>query len=177
LTKRISIWKEGIMAEYDELRPADRTERSSDKIRDDIAARRESISQTVDLLGERIHDTLDWKGYVARYPYVAIGVAAGAGLILSGLFKRKATPTERIVNALVDKIDELGDDLRTSARRLIIKHAAPDLFRGTLYGIAGRALMQYLHNRTAPVEGNGANLSAETEWRDPHRTTSTPTMS
>ncbi len=165
------------MAEYDELRPADRSGRSSEKIRDDIAARRESISQTVDLLGEKIHDTLDWKGYVARYPYVAMGVAVGAGLVLSGLFKRKATPTERLVDALVDKIDELGDDLRSSARRLIIKHAAPGLFRGTLYGLAGKVLMQYLHNRTTHMEGNGANLSAGAEWMDPRHSTSTPTMS
>jgi ElaB/YqjD/DUF883 family membrane-anchored ribosome-binding protein len=166
--------KEGIMAEHDDLGAA---ERSSDEIRDDIAAQRESISQTVGLLGERIHETLDWKAYVARYPYVAVGVAVGAGLILSGLFKRKASPTERIVDALIDKAEELGDDLRRSARRLIIKHAAPGLFRGTLYGLAGRALMQYLHNRAIHAEGNGANLSSETEWRDPRRTTSMPTMS
>jgi hypothetical protein len=162
------------MAEQDELRPMNGSERSSAEIRDDIAARRESISLTVGRLGEKIHEALDWKGYVARYPYAAVGVAVGTGLILSGLFKRKATPTERLVNALIDKAEQLGDDLRLAAGRLILKNAAPGLFRGSLYGLAGKALMQYLQNRAAPAEGNGANPSAEAPWRDSRSTTSTP---
>lgn len=138
--------------------------RSSADIRNDIAARRDSISQTVGRLGERIHETLDWKGYVGRYPYAAIGVALGAGLIVGSLLKRRATPTERIMNALVDKAGELGDDLRGSAQKLIMRTAAPGLFRGAIYGIAGRALMQYLEHRAAHAEGNGASRSAEPEW-------------
>lgn len=44
------------------------SDRSAVAIRQDIAAKRESISETVDKLGDRIHETLDWREYVAEYP-------------------------------------------------------------------------------------------------------------
>ncbi len=150
----------------DNSQPSGGSERSSAEILDDIAARRESISETVGQLGERIHETLDWKGQVARHPYISVGIAVGTGLIISGFFKRKPSPTERLVDALVDRVEELGEDMLRSARRMIIKSAAPGLFRAALYGMAGRALMQYLHNRNTHVEGNGANPSPRAEWKD-----------
>ena len=161
------------MAERNDSKSANGLERSSNEIRNDIAARRESISQTVGQIGEKIHETLDWKGYVARYPYAAIGLAVGTGFLLSGLLRRRPSPTQRIVDALVEKAEELGDDLRDSARRMIIKTAAPSLFRGAIYGIAGKALMLYLQNRAAHVEGNGGNFSHE-DLRDIRRNPSTP---
>ena len=57
-------------------------DRSAVAIRGDIAAKRESISETVDKLGERIQETFDWHEYVAEYPGVALGLAAGAGFLL-----------------------------------------------------------------------------------------------
>lgn len=146
------------------------SERSADEIRNDIAARRESIARTVDKLGERIHETLDWKGYIGRNPYLSIGIAVGAGVIAGAMLGRRRTPSERIVDALVDKVSELGDDLRESARKVFIRTAAPGLFRGTIYGLAGKALMQYLQSRAAHAEGNG--LAPESGWRD---TRSAPT--
>ena len=161
------------MAEKDESTPghSDSSERSSAKIRNDIAARRESISQTVDQLGERIHEVFDWKGYVRRYPYEAVGVAFGTGLVVATLLRRKSSPMDRVVDALVDRVEELGDGLRKSVGRVIMKTAAPGLLRGTLYGLAGKALIQYLQNRVAPAEGNGANLSPGTDWREMRRPT------
>jgi len=140
-------------------------DRSSTEIRDDIAAKRESISRTVGRLGERIHESLDWREHVARYPYVAVGAAVGAGLLLSTLFKKKRSPMDRVVDVLVDRADQMGEDLRKSVGRLVMKTAAPGLIRGTIYGLAGKALMQYLQARAAAAEGNGAHLSADTEWR------------
>ena len=150
-------------------------ERSSDEIRNDIAARRESITHTVGQIGDKIHQAMDWKGYVERYPYAAIGLAVGTGLVIGGLLRRKRSPTERIVDALVDKAEELGDNLRDSARKLIFKTAAPSLFRGTVYGIAGKVLMQYLQNRAAHAAGNGGSPSQPDEWRSStHHINNTP---
>jgi ElaB/YqjD/DUF883 family membrane-anchored ribosome-binding protein len=153
------------------------SERSSTDIRNDIAARRESITQTVDQLGEKIHEALDWRGYVKRYPYASIGLAVGTGFVVSRIFKKQPSPMDRLVDAVSDRAERLGEDLRKSASRLIMKTVAPGLVRGTLYGIAGKALMQYLHNRAAHAEGNGANLSPETDWRDLHSTNPTSTPS
>jgi hypothetical protein len=152
-------------------------ERSSTEIRNDIAARRESITQTVDQLGEKLHEALDWRGYVRRYPYATVGLAVGTGFLVSRIFKKKPSPLDRLVEAVSDRAQQLGEDLRKSATKLIMKSFAPGLFRGTLYGIAGKALMQYLHDRMTHAEGNGANLSPETDWRDMHHSTPASTSS
>lgn len=86
--------------------------RTAEAIRQDIAAKRESISDTVDRLGERIHETFDWRSYVAQYPIAALGVAVGAGLLVSGIFKRKPTPRERIMEAFSETLEDLTDRLR-----------------------------------------------------------------
>src|SRR2546423_14583217 len=82
-------------------------ERSAEAIRQDIAAKRDSISETVDKLGERIQETLDWREYVGKYPWLALGLAAGAGVIVAGLFKHEPTPRERILEAVA----EVGGDV------------------------------------------------------------------
>jgi len=166
------------MAEKDESSPGKPggTERSSTDIMNDIAARRESITQTVDQLGEKIHEVFDWRGYVRRYPYASLGLAVGTGFVVSRIFKKKSSPLDRLVDAVSDRAEKLGEDLIKSASKMIMKTAAPGLFKGTIYGIAGKALMQYLQNRAAHVEGNGASLSPE-DWRDFHRTNSASTPS
>ena len=113
------------MAERTDLIPqkqeADRA-RSAREIREDIAAKRESISETVDRLGERIHERLDWRSYVADYPYVALGAAAGAGFLLSGLFKRRPSPRERIIDAVADTLEDITDRVRGNLDDVIRKN-------------------------------------------------------
>src|SRR3954470_22604521 len=87
----------------------DADDRSAREIRQDIAAKRETISETVDKLGERIHETLDWREYVAEYPVVALGLAAGAGFVVSGIFKRNPSPQERIFDAVADLTENMTD--------------------------------------------------------------------
>jgi ElaB/YqjD/DUF883 family membrane-anchored ribosome-binding protein len=166
----------GKMAEKGDLKPGG-LNRSSDEILGDIAAKRESISDAVGQLGERIQETLDWKVYVRRYPYTAIGTALGAGFLLAFALtkKRRMSPVERVTEVLAEKAAEFGEDLRKSARNMIVRTAAPSLFRGTIYGLAGKALMQYLQNRIIMAE-DGSKVS-EVEWErsQPH-TSSPPTI-
>lgn len=89
-------------------------ERSAEEIRQDIASKRESISETVDKLGDRIHQTLDWREYIADYPYVALGAAALVGCMFAGIFKRRPSPRERIYDALAESIEDVRDNLRSS---------------------------------------------------------------
>src|SRR5437870_13752884 len=85
------------------------SERSAVEIRQDIAAKRESISETVDKLGERIHETFDWHEYVAEYPAVAMGLAAGAGCLGAGIFKRRPSPQDRTLDAMADLREHMTD--------------------------------------------------------------------
>lgn len=94
-------------------------ERSAHEIRQDIAAKRETISETVDKLGERIHQTLDWREYIAKSPAVALGLAAGVGFLLAGLFKRKQTPQERIMAAIAEITEDLTDRISDVAGDVI----------------------------------------------------------
>jgi ElaB/YqjD/DUF883 family membrane-anchored ribosome-binding protein len=94
-------------------------DRSAREIREDIAAKRETISETVDKLGERIHQTLDWREYVAEYPAVALGLAAGVGFLVSGIFKREPSPQERIMDAVADITDDLTDRISDVAGDVI----------------------------------------------------------
>ncbi|MFL6275655.1 MAG: hypothetical protein ACJ74G_10755 [Blastocatellia bacterium] len=87
-------------------------ERSAEAIRQDIAAKRDSISETVDKLGERIQETLDWREYIGKYPWLAIGLAAGAGFIVAGLFKHEPTPRERIMDAVAEIAEDFADRAR-----------------------------------------------------------------
>ena len=93
----------------------DEDTRSAEAIRQAIAAKRDTISETVDKLGDRIHETLDWREYIADYPVVAIGLAAGIGFLVSGIFKHRPTPQERIMDAVADITEDLTDRVSSVA--------------------------------------------------------------
>jgi hypothetical protein len=86
--------------------------RTAENIRGDIAATRENISETVDRLTDRVQETFDWRSYVQRYPVVAVGAAAGAGLLLSAAFRRRRSPQDRIVEALAESVEDATARLR-----------------------------------------------------------------
>ena len=81
-------------------------ERSSDEIRQQIAATRDSITETVDELSSRVQRTFDWKTYIAEYPLAVTGAAAGLGLLLGYMAKPSVTPQARIHDALADLIED-----------------------------------------------------------------------
>jgi ElaB/YqjD/DUF883 family membrane-anchored ribosome-binding protein len=87
-------------------------ERSAEAIRQDIAAKRDSISDTVDRLGERIQETFDWREYIGKYPWVALGLAAGVGFLVAGIFKRQPSPRERIMDAVAEVTEDFTDRIR-----------------------------------------------------------------
>jgi hypothetical protein len=84
-------------------------DRSADKIRQDIAAKRESITETVERIGDTVNRTLDWRTYAADYPLVTLGAAAGLGFLLARMFTPRPTPRERIMEALADSVEDLKD--------------------------------------------------------------------
>ncbi|MCI0423127.1 MAG: DUF3618 domain-containing protein [Acidobacteria bacterium] len=126
--------------------------RSAEEIRKDIAARRDSITETVDKLSDRIHRKFDWRTYINDYPLVVLGVAAGLGFLLYRTFKHRPTPGERIKDALADSVEEIAGQFRnriedlTSPRQFglgrtikaaatgAITKAAADYVRKSVYG-------------------------------------------
>ncbi len=118
-------------------------ERSSEDIRQDIAKGEETLSQTVDQIGERIKETLDWREYIRESPYLAMGAAVGAGYLASQMFPRRVTtPMERIMDAMVGHgRDALGG--------VIVGAAGPSLIKATLLGIVTKAAAAWIKNAIA----------------------------
>jgi ElaB/YqjD/DUF883 family membrane-anchored ribosome-binding protein len=133
----------------------DSDERSVDEIRRHIAEERENISDTVDKLGGRLQQAFDWREYVAQYPAVALGLAAGTGILLSAVFKHEPTPRERIMDAVADLTDDLTDRLSDVAgdvitRRLIpkrtVKAAATAMVARAAFDLARREVTEAVAN-------------------------------
>jgi ElaB/YqjD/DUF883 family membrane-anchored ribosome-binding protein len=140
-------------------------ERSAREIRQDIAAKRESISETVDKLGERIQETLDWREYVAEYPYVALGAAAGLGFLVSAIFKPRPTPQERIVDALADLIEDGTGRLRDSLGDVVPKKMGPGkTLKAALTAALTKAALDYGKKR---LSGTFSSEGSHVQTRQP----------
>ena len=114
-------------------------ERSTENIRHDIAKREEKISRTVEEIGERIKEKLDWREYVKDSPYVAMGAALGLGYLASGMFIRSATPMERIMRPITREVRDSLGALRAEA-------TGPGLITAALLGIATKAIAGWIKN-------------------------------
>jgi len=128
-------------------------ERSAEEIRQDIAARRESITDTVDRLSDRFQQTLDWRAYVSDYPLAALGVAAGLGFLAARIIKPRPSAGKRIKNALAYGIEDLAGRFRHQ-----LEHVAPNrsgsglgrTVKAALAGLVTKAATDYLQDRFGP---------------------------
>jgi ElaB/YqjD/DUF883 family membrane-anchored ribosome-binding protein len=123
-------------------------ERSAEDIRHDIAKEEEGISRTVEEIGERIKEKLDWREYVKDSPYVALGAAVGLGYVASGMFIRRATPMERIMRSIAREVRDSLGTLRAEA-------AGPGLIKAALLGIATKAVAGWIKNTTSKAITSG----------------------
>lgn len=131
-------------------------ERTTEEIRQDIAKSEQNISQTVDQISERIKEKLEWRRYVKESPYWALGAAAGLGYLASGMFKKRTTPVERIM-------DSIADRARDSLGGVVAGAAGPGLIKMILLGVATKAAAGWLKNATATaVTSSGAEARTET---------------
>jgi hypothetical protein len=133
-------------------------DRSAQEIRRDIAAKRESISATVERLNDHVETALDWRTYVADYPFVALGAAGGLGFLVSRVFTRPPTATDRIIDALTDGLDLLplnrrgvGGAVKAAATAMITK-AIADYAIEKLGGQAARTLSRSGRNQELSAE-------------------------
>jgi hypothetical protein len=80
----------------------------------------------------------DWREYVYRYPYLALGAAASAGYLVSRFFRHIATPRERIMNAFGGTLEEITDNLKYSFGT---KPTQPAIQRGSVSGMLTKAIV------------------------------------
>jgi len=139
------------MAEKDDLRRDN--DRTSADIREDLAAHRESISDTVDKINQRLHDSLDWRRYVTDHPLAAVGVASGAAFLVAMLVtRRRRSPGERIADAVAGSFEDLTDGVReflvrwpaSAAER---KRSGTAAVTAALTGMASRAAIEFVKRK------------------------------
>jgi ElaB/YqjD/DUF883 family membrane-anchored ribosome-binding protein len=126
------------------------TERSTDEIRQDIAARRESITEAVDRLSDRVHRTLDWRAYVSDYPLAALGVAAGLGFLVGKMFKPRPSAGQRIKDALAYGIEDLTGRVRYQLDDIAPRKQGLGVGRtvkAAATGLITKAVTDYLRDR------------------------------
>ncbi len=140
--------------------PAGDISRSAEKIRNDIELKKQLISETVDQLNERLHEGMDWRSYVRRHPFFAIGVAASLGFFVSGKLVRPETPVEKIADA----IDHLsGRPKEESFIKLILYGVATKIVTDLL---KSSSVKQMLSERPDRLTGDIA--APRTEWNNVH---------
>ncbi|HUK90620.1 MAG TPA: hypothetical protein VLZ81_09495 [Blastocatellia bacterium] len=124
------------------------TERSSEAIRHDLAAKRDAISETVDRLSYKVEETLDWRTHVSHHPFAALGVAALGGLLVSRLFVRRPSPTDRIRDALADIVEEVGGQARGRINDALGSRAvAGSAIKAVAAGLISRAAVEIISSK------------------------------
>jgi len=124
-------------------------ERSAEEIRQDIAARRESITDAVDKLSDRFQQTLDWKAYVSDHPLVALGVAASLGFLTARIFKPRPSAGKRIKDALAYGIEDLAGRFHHQLENVAPHRSGLGLSRtvkAAVTGLITKAATDYLQN-------------------------------
>src|SRR5262245_12137470 len=125
-------------------------ERSAEEIRQDIAARRESITETVDRLSDRFQQTFDWRAYVSDYPLAALGVAAGLGFLAARIVKPRPSAGKRIKDALAHGIEDLAGRFHHQLENVAPHRSGSGLgktVKAALAGLVTKAATDYLQNR------------------------------
>jgi ElaB/YqjD/DUF883 family membrane-anchored ribosome-binding protein len=126
----------------EEWKEKDRAERNAEAIRQEIASKQVSISQTMGKLGDKLHDTVDWRQYVSRYPYASLGVAAGVGFIVAAVVSARKRPVDRIREAIADAVEEITDRAHHSVRDLMRPPAHSRFITAPLLGLVSKGLVQ-----------------------------------
>jgi hypothetical protein len=128
-------------------------ERTAEEIRQDIAARRESITEAVDMLSDRFQRRLDWRAYVYDYPLAAVGVAAGLGFLAARIFKPRLSAGDRIKDALAYGVEDLTARFRHQLDGVNARNTGFGLgrtVRAAATGLITKVVTDYLRDKFAP---------------------------
>lgn len=140
LTSASSSWQDQVSGD----------DRSAEEIRQDIAARRESITETVDRLSDRFQRTLDWRAYVSDYPLAALGVVAGLGFLAARIFKPRRSAGQRVKDALSYGIEELVGRFHHQLENVAPYRSGSGMsktVKAAVTGLIAQAATDYLRNR------------------------------
>ncbi len=121
-------------------------ERSSEELRRDIEAKKEAIAGTIKRLDKHVQRATDWRAQVGDHPYLAIGVAAGAGSLLAAIFKRKPSPRERMMDALAESVEDIAGQVGHRIVSQFTRTLTAGLLKAAAAALVTKGATAYLRN-------------------------------
>ena len=136
-----------------------------------IEQERLALDHTLDRLGDRVRETLDWRRAAARHRGALVAAASSAALFGLWRWRRRRSPADRAAAAIVDGAREVTaracDMLGTLGSAVSVKRRAPRFVMGSLAAAAARAAVKWWDEDRAgasqrpPDEG----VPEEERWR------------
>lgn len=123
------------------------SERSPEVLRRDIQDKKEAIAETINRLDQRVQRATDWRAQAGDHPYLALGLAVGVGCLLSGIFKSKPSPRERIIEALAEGVEDISNQVRDRIDSQFSRPATGGALKATVAALAAKAATTYLRNK------------------------------
>lgn len=123
--------------------------RNPAQLRDDIEASKEAITDTIKRLDERVHRAVDWRAQVRDHPLVAVSAAAVGGMLLAGMFSRKPSPRDRIIDAIADSVEDVTDKVRSRVGSELTRTITGSLLKAAVTTVIAKKATEYLLQVTA----------------------------
>jgi hypothetical protein len=138
--------------------------RNSEDIRQDIAARRAVIATTVDQLGDRVNQTLDWRTHASNHPLAAVGVAAAAGFFLSRIFRPRLSPSQRLFESLADGVEDTKKLMRLIVGQPV-GHTVGAVARAAVTAAITKAAANYVSDQLARTDSQRNSMPHDQIYR------------
>jgi ElaB/YqjD/DUF883 family membrane-anchored ribosome-binding protein len=123
--------------------------RNPAQLRNDIEASKEAITDTIKRLDEHVHRAVDWRTQVREHPFVAVGAAAVGGMLLAGMFRRKPSPRDRIMDAIAESVEDMTDKVRNRVGTQLTRTMTGSVLKAAITTVVVKKATEYLVQMTA----------------------------
>jgi hypothetical protein len=137
-----------------------------------IEQERAALDVSLDRLGERFRETVDWRAHAVRHRGALVAAASGAALLGLWRWRRRRTPAERAADAVVASAREVSGRacamLGTLGSAVSVRRRVPRMVLGPLAAMAARAAMKWWDGEmagTAQRPSADERVHEEERWR------------
>ena len=125
------------------------SDRNPAQLRNEIEASREAITDTIKRLDDHVHRAVNWRSQVRDHPFVALSAAAVGGVLLAGMFSRKPSPRDRIIDAIADSVEDITDKVRDRVGNQLTRTMTGSLLKTAVTTVVVKKATDYLLQMTA----------------------------
>lgn len=106
------------------------------------------VTETIKLDGSSTARPFDWQACIKEHPYLTLGLAAGAGMLLVGLLKPRPTAKKRLIKTLGNNVAGASRQLERGIGGLAEKPArVATSVKAAAATMATKALKNYLQRK------------------------------